>query len=182
MAFNLGDIIEKLVDIGVFQVFLPFLLVYAVVFAILQKSRIFEGGSSTQQQAKNVNAIVAFVFGLFVVASAHVISLFQAFITNFVVIIIFILCVLLVLGFIFGDSYTDLFKDPKIKYALGGLIVLISIIILFNVLGWWEIISDYFSGSSGDIIETIWTIVGIGAFIGILYWITKSDSKSKSSE
>jgi hypothetical protein len=177
VAFNLGDIIEKLIDIGFYQVFLPFLLVYAVVFAILQKSRIFEGGSSTQQQAKNVNAIVAFVFGLFVVASAHVISLFQAFITNFVIIIIFILCVLLVLGFIFGDSYTDLFKDTRIKYALGGLIVLISIIILFNVLGWWDTISNSFSGSSDDIIETFWTIVGIGAFIGVLYWITKSDSK-----
>lgn len=174
MAFNLGDIIEKLVDIGVFQVFLPFLLVYAIVFAILQKSRIFEGGSSTPQQAKNVNAIVAFVFGLFVVASAHVISLFQAFITNFVVIIVFILCVLLVLGFIFGDSYQDLFKDSKIKYSLAALIIIVSILILFNILGWWDIIVDFFDE---DFFDTIGVIAGILVFGGILYWITNSDSK-----
>ena len=175
MAFNLEDIIGKLIEIGFYQVFLPFLLVYAVVFAILQKSRIFEGGSSSAQQAKNVNAIVAFVFGLFVVASAHVISLFQAFITHFVIIIIFILCVLLILGFIFGDSYQDFLKDSKIKYALAGLIVIVSIIVLFNILGWWDNVVDFFDE---DFFETVGIIIAILAFGGILYWITKGDSKS----
>ncbi len=174
MAFNLSEIVEKLIDIGFYQIFLPFLLVYAVVFAILQKSKIFEGGSSTPDQARKVNAIVAFVFGLFVVASAHIVSIFQEIIQSFIVIVIFILCVLIVLGFIFGDSFNDLFKDSKIKYSLASLILIVSLGILFNVLGWWDTISNFFDDSFWD---SFGVVIGILIFGGILYWITSSDSK-----
>lgn len=170
-------VIDNLVDIGFYEIFLPFILVYAIVFAILQKSQIFEGGSSDKSQAKNVNAIVALVFGLFVVTSIQVVQFFQDLIVNISLIIVFILCVLLILGFIFGDSYTELFQDPKIKYSLAGLILIVALVILFNVLGWWEEIEDWWNGDGS---ETIVAILVFLAIAGILYAITRGDSNSES--
>ena len=167
-------VIDNLVEIGFYEIFLPFILVYAIVFAILQKSQIFEGGSSDKDQAKNINAIVALVFGLFVVTSIQVVQFFQDLIVNISLIIVFILCVLIILGFLFGDSYTELFKDSKVRYSLAGLIFIVAIIVLFNVLGWWEKIEDWWSGDGSD------TIVGVLVFLGIagiLYVITRGDSE-----
>lgn len=166
-------VIETLIDIGFYEIFLPFILVFAVVFAILQKSKIFEGGSSDQKQAKNVNSIVALVFGLFVVTSIQVVQFFQELIVTISLIIVFILCVLILLGFLFGDSYQDLFKDSKVKYSLASLIFIVALIILFNVLGWWSIIDSWW-GADGS--ETIVAIVVFLAIAGILFAITRGDS------
>jgi magnesium-transporting ATPase (P-type) len=174
---DLRAVIDNLVSIGFYDVFLPFLLVYAVIFAILQKSKIFEGGSSSSEQARNINALVAFVFGLFVVASIHIVTIFQHLIVNVAVIIVFILTLLIVLGFIFGDSYTELFKDPKIKSSIGILVFLTVLVILFNVLGWWESIRRWWI--SNDVTSWIWSILGILVFAGILYVISREPSKSK---
>lgn len=167
-------VIDTLIDVGFYEIFLPFILVFAVVFAILQKSRIFEGGSSDSKQAKNVNSIVALVFGLFVVTSIQVVQFFQELIVNISVIIVFILCVLLILGFLFGDSYKELFEDKKIRYSLAGLILLVALIILFNVLGWWSSIENWWNSDGSD---TIIAIIVFLAIAGILFVITKGDKE-----
>ena len=58
----------------------------------LQKSKIFEGGSSDPKLARNVNTVIAFVFGLFVVAAYNIVSVIQELIVKTVLIVIFILC------------------------------------------------------------------------------------------
>jgi len=172
-------VIENLIDIGFYDIILPFILVYAVVFAILQKSKIFEGGSSDKKLSSNVNAIVAFVFGLFVVAAYNVVSIIQQVIVKSAVIILFILCVLIVLGFIFGDKYTELFADKKIKYALGITVFLTVFIILLNILGFWEWLEDWWDGSSWGDSETWTTLLVLAGLGGIMYWISKDDGGSE---
>ncbi len=174
-------IIENLDKIGFYDIILPFLLVYAVVFAILQKSKIFEGGSSDKKLSSNVNAIVALVFGLFVVGAYNVITVIQAVIIKTVLIIIFILCVLIVLGFIFGDKYTELFADKKVKAILAIVIFLTVFIILLHILGFWEWLSDWWNDLSFGGDETVSTVIALLVIGGILYWITKGSSEDPNS-
>ncbi|NCC71432.1 hypothetical protein EOM09_07685, partial [bacterium] len=90
---DLRAIVDTLVEIGFMQVILPFILVYAVTYAILQKSKIFsyDSGSSEPGHVKNVNAIIAFVFGVFVVASITTVNAIESLIVGISLVLIFIL-------------------------------------------------------------------------------------------
>lgn len=168
-------IINKLVDIGFYNVFLPFILVYVIVFAILEKSGIFKKSNNEDSgQTKNVNSVIAFVFALFVVASIQTVIYIQSLIINIVLFIVFILCVLILLGFVLGEGYTELFKNKWVKGGVATIIFLVSLVILLNLLGFWDWLSDY---SFGDA-DTWVSILVFAGIIGVLVWVTKSDGKA----
>ncbi len=179
---NFGNIIDNLIQIGFYDVLLPFILVYAVVFAILEKSGIFSK-SDNDKQSKNVNAIIAFVFGLFVVASIQTVRYIQDLIVDIVLVMIFILVTLILLGFVFGKDYFEhLFKDgdgkvkKSIVWTVASIIILVSLGILFNILGVWNDVSNWLNlDFNNDTFNSI--VVGV-LVIGVLVWITKgTDSK-----
>ena len=77
MASAFREVIEFFQDIGLYDVVLPFLLVFTIVFAILEKTRVFgtekiEGNEYTK---KNLNAVTAFVIAFFVVASSKLVEI-----------------------------------------------------------------------------------------------------------
>ena len=178
-------IIEKLIDIGFYRVFLPFILVYAVVFAILEKSKIFSGGEAERENVRNVNSVIAFVFGLFVVASIQTVTYIQSLITNIVVFIIFILVVLILLAFIFGDEYVQLLQDEhgKLKgwvaWTVASIVLIVALSVLFSVLGVWDYViglwDEYYDS---DVVTTGVILLLIG---GVIIWITKGDNNSGGS-
>lgn len=182
---NFNEIIGNLIDIGFYSVVLPFILVYAVVFAILEKSGIFSKSGENEKQTKNVNAIIAFVFGLFVVASIQTVKYIQSLITNIIIVIIFILVVLILLGFIFGEDYFKfLFKkaDDKPNYpiifTIAGVVFLVALGILFTILGVWETLDNLWKDiTSSGLFSTIIVILVIG---GILVWITKGSNSGNT--
>jgi len=182
MAIDFGLIIGNLIDIGFYNVILPFLLVYVVIFAILEKSKIFStNDGSDKNQVKNVNSIIAFVFGLFVVASIQTVRYLQNLILDIVIIIIFILCVLILLAFIFGEDYDKLFRNSEgkvkgwISWSIGLIVFFVAIYILFNILGIWTTIGNWFNSTSlGSDFGTYLVLIIIGF---IIYAVTKDDGK-----
>jgi len=174
---DLRAIIDNLNNMGFYSVFLPFILVYVVVFAILEKSGIFSKDSDSSQ-TKNINAVIAFVFGLFVVASINTVMYIQSLITNVVLFIIFILVVLILLGFIFGKEYIDLLKQKNVKWTIFGLITIICTALFLKILGFWEWMDTLDLGNSDDWI----TWIVIGGIILFMYWITKSDNGNNKKE
>ena len=112
---DLRAVIDNLVDIGFYSVILPFLLVYVIIFAILEKSKIFKVSDGDNSHVKNVNSIIAFVFGIFVVASIQTVMYIESLIVNIVVFIIFILLLLIILGLIFGDDWNKLLRDKYLN-------------------------------------------------------------------
>ena len=63
-------------DLGIFDVVLPFLLVFTIVFAILEKSRVLgtEEIDNKKLPRKNLNAMAAFVIAFLAVASSRVVE------------------------------------------------------------------------------------------------------------
>ena len=76
MASPFRQVIEFFDSIGLFDVVLPFLLVFTVVFAILEKTKVFgmEEVEGRKYTKKNLNAIAAFVIAFLVVASSELVE------------------------------------------------------------------------------------------------------------
>ena len=71
MAEGFRGAIVFLEKLGVYDVVLPFLLVFTIIFAILEKTRILgvEKVGGQDLTKKNLNSIVAFVVAFLVIAS-----------------------------------------------------------------------------------------------------------------
>src|SRR4030043_2440594 len=73
---TLRGVISFFTDIGIYDVILPFLLIFTLVYAIFDKTKVF--GTDTidgmKYPKKNLNAIAAFAIAFFVIASAQLVE------------------------------------------------------------------------------------------------------------
>lgn len=128
--------INFLRDFGFFDVVLPFLLVFTIVFAVLEKTKILgtekRGGEDIAK--KNLNSMVAFAIALFVVAASNVVAILQQSLPLVTLVLIIIISFMLLMGSFMGTGEFS-FKDYEYtKYFLVFiLIVSISLIFLYSV-------------------------------------------------
>src|SRR3989338_801425 len=63
--------------LGLYDVVLPFLLVFTIVFALFEKTRVFgtEKAGDKEYTRKNLNGMAAFVIAFFVVASSQLVQI-----------------------------------------------------------------------------------------------------------
>ncbi|MDP1729214.1 MAG: hypothetical protein Q8L27_03370 [archaeon] len=104
------------------EVILPFLLVFTLLFAILEKANLL--GKDKHQ----INAITGFVIAAIVISFTQYVGWIQNF-SIFLVIGLFIIFVFLLLyGFIWGETSGDILKNAVgLKWAL-GIIALVAVI------------------------------------------------------
>jgi hypothetical protein len=67
---NLEDLVELLRSWGVFDVIIPFILIFSIVYAVLDKTSVFG------KDKKNINAVIALVVALSTVVS-HVLRIYS---------------------------------------------------------------------------------------------------------
>ena len=121
MAFDFKDIIVFMQDSGFYDYLLPFLLVFAIVFAVLEKTKIF-GEDKT-----NINGVVAFVIGFLLIAQPTIVEAINSFLPRVSLLLIVILMVLISVALIAGKESTG-FKGGLM--ALSGIAIVIYIIYL----------------------------------------------------
>ena len=120
-------------DVGLIQAFdliFPFLLTFAIVFAILQKTEVL--GKSL-----GINATVAIAAAFMVLLSSTLIEVINFMVPWFVVAIIFFVLLILIFS-MFGAkeaSFEKAIKDQKLQWALIGVCLLIALAAFGNVLG-----------------------------------------------
>jgi len=121
-------------DVGLFQYFqviFPVLIVFALVYAVLQKTK------ALGDNAGVINAIVAIVAGFMILLSKTALSLINFMTPWFVVLIVFFLLFLLVFR-VFGASdsmVANALKDKTLMWALIGIGLLIFLIGIGNTVG-----------------------------------------------
>ena len=117
MVTPLGKAIEFFREFGLFDVVLPFLLTFTIVFAILEKTRILgtaklKDGSEVSN--KNLNSMVAFVIGLLVVATANVVGFINEALPNIIIVVVIVFSYLIMLGlFLKTEEFNFKEKHPK---------------------------------------------------------------------
>ena len=169
MAFSvtITDILNQWNEFGIFSYVLPFLLIFAVVFGILQKTKIF--GDPTD--AKGINAIIALSIGALALLNDHV-SIFFANIFPKLGIGLSILLTLIIFLALFSPDLTK--KGlPAIGWVLG---VGVSLWALTSWDEWGEYanlgiwFNDYF-----------WSILILAVLGLLIFWIVGGKGAGSSS-
>jgi hypothetical protein len=174
------QVIEVLVDLGIYDVILPFLLVFTIVFAILEKTKILgvEKIEGTELPKKNLNAMFAFVVSFLVIASTQLVAVVSQVMAHVVLLLILAVCFLMLVGVFFGDKEFTLKDYPGwVKFFM--VLMFIGIVVIFlNALDWLKFIFGIF-----DYLEIEW-LVGILFFLLILVfmWYIVHDPQPKKSK
>lgn len=187
MTSPLQNAIQFFRDFGLFDVVLPFLLVFTLVFAILEKTRILgiEGDSKSTIPKKNLNSMVAFVFALIVVATNKVVTAINAALPNVVLLLVVFVSFLLLISAFAKSEEMDFRNMHKGLYNFFVFASLIAIIIIFlgsitNSSGqsWlsyvWEYSMNNFEGA------VVSSILFFGILIGAIIWVVRPAPTNKS--
>jgi len=171
----------QLEDLGILDVILPFILIFTLVFAILQKTKIF---GENESENKRYNAVVALVMGLAVVfphvlgyypPNRDIVNIINQSLPNVSVIIVAIVMALLLIGALGGNF--KLGEDGTSGWIAVGVFGIIAYI-FGNAAGWWESPSWlYFLRDS----QTVTLIIAILIFGLIIWFITKSENTGGKS-
>jgi len=144
------------------EIILPFLLVFAVVFAILQKSEVLGKGK------KQVDSIVALVVGLVVISFGKAIGIIIGLTTFLAVSIVVILVFMILVGAFFKQGTFEI--KGKTQIALGVLAFLaVAIAVLYYTGAWNYLYGTLFYGNSA-LGTNILFIVLIVIAIGVVVW------------
>lgn len=149
------------------EMLLPFLLVFVVVFAILQKSKIL--GDGKQQ----IDAMVAAVIGLILIGVPTPRNILVGIMPWLAVGVAVILVFMILYGFVAGDLTGD--NMPKwLKYTFLGLAAVFTIGVVLFISGLWDKIWDSFGGASD-----IWmNVVMVAVILGVVAVAVFSKKKS----
>lgn len=179
-AFRPEGLVRFLDSVGLTDVLLPFLLIFVIIFAILQKTKILGDGK------KNLSVVVAIVVGLLVVVP-HVTGRFPANSDPVIIIndalpqvslvLVAIVFLLIMIG-VFGQDMVFLGVTAPGWITLFSLVVII--IIFGGAAGWWsgyfgQTLEDFF-GTEGIAVAIMLLVFGI-----IIAWVT-SDSKDREDK
>jgi hypothetical protein len=187
-----GDSINFLVKLGVYDIILPFLLVFVLVFALLEKTKVLgtetqrdEKGEKAEYTKKSLNAMVAFVTGFFVVASTQLVSVINQSLSQIFLLLLLMVCFLMVWGTFHQQTKEGFFLDPKNKsqkfyYNALMAIVFVSIAAIFlNALGWLDVIYKFLANNWNT--DYVAAVIFIVVILGFMLWIT-GDPKPIESE
>jgi len=129
MATPFREVIVFFDSIGLFDVVLPFLLVFTIVFAILEKTKVLgtdeiEGRKYTK---KNLNAIASFVIAFLVIASSELVGIITTVSSNAVIVLFLSVLFLILVG--------SFYKEGEPIFLEGGWKVVFMIISFLAIVG-----------------------------------------------
>lgn len=149
---------------------LPFILVFTVVFAILQKSQVLGADK------KQIDAMVALVFGLITITFANAVGIINQLLPFLAVAVVMILVFLILVGsvhsgnaFVWGD---------QIKKAVIVLSAIAVVIAGLYFTGAWDYLAFKFSEPGSNLLTNL---VFIAIIIGGLVIVLRSESGGQPS-
>ncbi len=181
----LGGTIAFLGQLGVYDVVLPFLLVFTLMFAFLEKTKVLgveiitdKAGKDHTYTRKNLNSIVAFTTGFFVIASSQLVRIISEVIANTILIVVTALCFMLAIGvFHTGQEEMDIGKGWKKFFWVISFIAIL--LILFNAMGWLEGIYTFLMNNWSN--TAVISVITILVFVGMMLWVTGTFSNERKS-
>jgi len=170
----------QLENLGILDVILPFILVFTIVFAVLQKAKLF---GNDAKDNKRYDAVIALVMGLGVVfphvlgyypPEQDIVNIINQSLPNVSVVIVAIVMALLLIGALGGNNFGLKNDALSGSVAIGAFALIVYI--FGNAAHWWDSPSWlYFLNDS----DTVTLIIAILIFALIIWFVVRDDSKPK---
>jgi len=187
----LENAVVLLQDFGFFTVILPFVLLYALVFGLLQKVELFGNDDSS----KTVNQIISLAIGAFFITSTDAVNYIAGVIPQAGFLLVVVLLIMMVLGLLglknpignpmFGENITF----GKNLFYLTIVLVFLLVIDMGVPSGipFIRPLSEFLVGASaastGEGFETILSLALVLGFpLAVIYMLGKSASTSPKKD
>lgn len=158
-GFSVGNFMQQLENLDFFSIVLPFLLIFAVVYALLIQIPVFKGDQSGKGGAKGAAVLIAFVIGLLALQFGAVPAFFQAIFPNFGIGVAILLVALILAG-----SFIS--SETSYKWIFFGLGALIFLIVTIVSLSSTQFIGGNWFQDYGALSVVI--LVVVGAIVGVV--------------
>ncbi len=136
MVSNFRDVLTFFDKLGIYDVVLPFLLVFSVVYAILDKTRVLGtdkvGGVETAK--KNINAMVAFVIAFLVIASTKLVQAINKALANTVMLLLLLVMFLMLIGVFFKNGEDVYLKEGAWRSIFMAIVGVAILLIFLNAI------------------------------------------------
>lgn len=174
MAIDFNFVFGELQSLGVYDFLLPFLLIFTIIFAILEKTKLM-GTDDKEKPKTNINTILALIIGLIVVVQTEIVFIINNYLSKMALFIIIVLIFLLVLG-VFGANV-----EQGIMGGTAGFFALL--VAIFAVL--WALspelgFGDFFvryQPSDSDKALILFVVI----FIVVVWLVTREPKKNHQS-
>ena len=133
-----GNLAESLEKIGFVDVLLPFLLIFTVIFAILEKTKILGEGK------RNMNIGISFIFALLVVvphvtgnfpAGYDPVAIINAALPSVSLVVVAVIALMILIGVFAHDRIMLGMTAP----GWVGLFSIVTLVFIFgSAAGWWQ--------------------------------------------
>ena len=170
-AFNIVELGRILESWGLMDALLPFLLIFTIIFAVLEKSKILG------EEKRNLNTAIALVFGLIVViphitgnlpAGYDPVLIINSVLPSVSLVVVAIIAFMILLG-VFGHERITLGMSAPGWVSLFSIVALI--VIFGSAAGWWTSgFSDWMNNVFGS--DTLAVFIMILVFGVIIAFIT----------
>jgi len=178
-------VIDFFTQIGLFDVVLPFLLVFTVVFAIFEKTKVLgtEHHDGHEYTKKNLNAIASFVIAFLVIAAKELVAIINETVAKAVIVLFFSVLFLLLVG--------SFHKEGEPIYLQGGWKIAFEIIVFLAITGifldsiktadgktWLQRLGS-FTGSGND--QLAGSLILMAIIVLFIVYAVKEPSKPSSN-
>lgn len=181
-------IIEFFARLGVYDVVLPFLLVFTLVFAILEKTKLFgtESVGGQSYTKKNLNAMTAFVIAFLVVASSRLVAAINESLARVMLLLIFCVAFMLLIGVFYHHEEKVFLEGGWRKFFM--VLMFFGVVLIFaqsvkmdtgeGFLDYaWNWIATNFAVGS----VVVDSLILLAIIIGFMYFITKEPKAAGGS-
>ncbi|MCK4649748.1 hypothetical protein KAT36_00810 [Candidatus Pacearchaeota archaeon] len=159
MVTTITDVLNIWNEIGVFSYVIPFLLIFAVVFAILKKTGILG------DENDGILAIIAVALGLLSLQFDFVSEFFAVIFPRFGIGLSIFLVLIILAGFFFPKA-----TGEKVPGGWIGMAVGIGVV-LWALSSWDRWTSSI--GFGGWFTENFWALIVLGIIIAVIVIVTK---------
>ncbi len=165
-----------MINLGVYDVVLPFLLVFTLVFALLEKTKVLgveKHGSETYTK-KNLNAMIAFVTGFLIIASTELVRVINTVLATSVLLVLLAVLFLMLVG-VFSKDQEFALTGGWLKFFTGLMFAGIVLIFL-HALGWLYLVWDYLVYElDGPVVGSFLLLIVV---VGGMYFIAQPSGPS----
>jgi uncharacterized membrane protein YecN with MAPEG domain len=180
---TLDNAIQFLRAFGFFNVVLPFLLIFTIVFGVLEKTKIFgtEKFKDETVPRRNLNSVVSFCIAFFVVAASNVVELLQVSLPIIALVLVAIIVFLLLFGSMMN---TEELKEGislwKAKGFKRTFVTIISLAVLAILLAGFGLLDDLVNYVGSNLTGTfITSLVLLIILVGAIWFVAGSRDEKK---